>query len=125
MTASSRQYRYNVVAQIPLEQPNETPDTVPDRCPESCGFLAPMALVQWCPVSTLWQRCGRVTRTVRQRSAALQLCTLRYARGPAVCHVHGLDQFDLRKEHVDAPRMVAGDRLVAMAADRHSNCRRR
>jgi hypothetical protein len=28
---SCRQYRYNRVAHIPLEQPYETPDTVPAR----------------------------------------------------------------------------------------------
>ena len=27
----TRKYRYNVVAHIPLEQPDETPDTVPAR----------------------------------------------------------------------------------------------
>jgi hypothetical protein len=31
---------------------------------------------------------------VRQRTAALQLYALRWALGPAVCHVHGLDRFD-------------------------------
>jgi hypothetical protein len=29
LTASPKQYRYNVVAHIPLEQPDETPDTLP------------------------------------------------------------------------------------------------
>src|SRR5262245_53085298 len=31
LTASPKQYRYNVVAHIPLEQPDETPATVPAR----------------------------------------------------------------------------------------------
>jgi hypothetical protein len=31
MTGLSKQYWYNVVAQIPLEQPDETPDTIPAR----------------------------------------------------------------------------------------------
>src|SRR5215475_1229957 len=43
---------------------------------------------------------------LRQLTAALQLCTLRCALGPAVCHVHGLDQFDLRREQVASPRLV-------------------
>src|SRR6266487_3851693 len=55
-----------------------------------------MALARWRHVSTLWKRYGRAARTVRQRTAALQRCALRCALGPAVCHVHGLDQFDLR-----------------------------
>src|SRR5712691_5940084 len=64
-------------------------------------------------------------RFLRQRTAALQLCALRCALGPAVYHVHGLDQFDLRREQVEPPRMVVGDGLVAIEAERHSNCRRR
>jgi hypothetical protein len=31
LTASPKQYRYNVVAHIPLEQPDETPATLPAR----------------------------------------------------------------------------------------------
>ena len=31
------------------------------------------------------------------------LCALRCALGPAVCHVHGLDQCDLRGEQVEPP----------------------
>jgi hypothetical protein len=31
LTASPKQYRYNVVAHSPLEQPDETPDTLPAR----------------------------------------------------------------------------------------------
>src|SRR5215813_12790689 len=60
---------------------------------------------------------------MRQWPAALQLCALRGALGPAVCHVHGLEQFDLRGEQVEAPRMVASDWLVAMEAERYRNCR--
>ena len=31
LTALPKQYRYNVVAHSPLEQPDETPDTLPAR----------------------------------------------------------------------------------------------
>src|SRR6267143_2066761 len=34
----------------------------------------------------------------------------------------GLDQCDLRGEQVEPPRMVVGDWLVAIEAERHRNC---
>src|SRR5262245_63281726 len=114
-----------MVAHILLEQPNETPATVPTRRPESRRLFATTALARWCHVSTLWQRCGGATRTVRQRPATLQLCALRCALGSAVCHVHGLDQCDLRREQVASPRMVARDWFVAVEAERHRNCHSR
>src|SRR5262245_4114302 len=48
-------------------------------------------------------------------------CTL----GPAVCHIHGLDQFDLRGEQVTSPQTVIGDGLVTIEAERYSNFRSR
>src|SRR2546428_10502258 len=83
--------------------------------------------LRW-PDGVTCPRCGsdavEPARTMRQRTAALQLCALRCALGPAICHVHGLDQFDLRREQVASPRMVVGDGLVAVEAERHRNCRR-
>ena len=84
-----------------------------------------MALARWRHGPTLRQRCGGAASTVRQRTAALHLWALRWALGPAVCHVHGLDQVDLRGEQVKPPGMVAGDGLVAVEAERHRPCRRR
>ena len=52
---------------------DETPDPVlqdDQKAADSCDKYAG----RWRHVSTLWQRCGRVTRTVRQRTAALQRC---------------------------------------------------
>src|SRR5215813_7924108 len=92
---------------------------------KAADYLRPL---RW-PNGVMCPRCGsaavEVARTGRQRPAALQLCALRGVLGPAVRHVHGLDQCDLRGEPVAAPRRVAGARLVAIEAERHRNGRRR
>src|SRR5262245_40761343 len=85
---------------------------------KAAEYLPTRALARWWHVSTLWQRCGRVARTVRQRPAALQLCALCRALGPAVGHGHGLDECALRGEEVAVLRMVARARLIAMEAAR-------
>ena len=50
--------------------------------------------VRW-PDGVTCPRCGSDAVEPRERCdngpAALQLCALRRALGPAVCHVHGLD----------------------------------
>jgi hypothetical protein len=81
--------------------------------------------VRW-PAGGTCPRCGSDAVESRERyDNGLQRfswvpCAVRL--GQQFAMFTDLDQLDLRREQVAAPRMVAGDGLVAVEAERHRPC---